>query len=400
VDLPALSGTLRLATPALGREPVVAPVSGSLRGSWAGGGSGSMKLGTTLEGSAVQASVDLEDWSRRRFRFALAADRLDLDRYLPPPAPAGAKVASGGAQGGGGVAPAPATAQRSLIDLARLQHVDVAGTARIGSLAVRGLKVEKLDLGVRARDGRIDIQPLAAALYGGTTSGRASLDAGSRRWHLAQQLNGVQVGPFLRAAARLDRFEGRGNATVDLEATGLTAEALVRSLRGTARFQLADGAVKGVDLAELLRQASIALGSKSALEREGRAGDRTAFSELAASFVIRDGVATTQDVVFRSEAAKASGGGRLDLVAGTVDYRLDATLLGVSADIRNRVIARIGEVSVPLRITGPIESPKYSVDLGGFAAAAAANELNRRLQGGNDGRKDPVRDLLRGLFGK
>lgn len=400
VDLPALSGTLRLATSALGREPVVAPVSGSLRGRWTGGGSGSMQLRTTLEGSAVQASVDLEDWSERRGRFALVADRLDLDRYLPPPAAAGAKASGGGAQGGGGAAPAPATAQRSLIDRARLQQLDVAGTARIGSLVVRGLKVEKLDLGVRARDGRIDIQPLAAALYGGTTSGRASLDVASRRWRLAQQLNGVQAGPFLRAAARLDRVEGRGNATVDLEATGLTAEALVRSLRGTARLQLADGAVKGVDLTELLRQASIALGSKSALEREGRAGDRTAFSELAASFVIRDGVATTQDLVFRSEAAKASGGGRLDLVARTVDYRLDATLLGVSADIRNRVIARIGEVSVPVRITGPMESPKYSVDLAGFAAAAAANELNRRLQGGNDGRKDPVGDLLRGLFGK
>jgi AsmA protein len=210
----------------------------------------------------------------------------------------------------------------------------------------------------------------------------------------------VEAGPLLRAIAKLDRLEGHGNAAVELEATGDTRDAVVRSLRGTARFALAGGAIVGVDLAELLRQASVALGSKSALEREARPGDRTAFSELSASFVIRDGIATTQDLVFRSDAARAAGGGRLDLVAGTVDYKLDATLLGVSADIRNRVIARIGEVSVPVRVTGPIESPKYSVDVAGFAAAAAANELRRRAQGGNEGRKDPVRDLLRGLFGK
>lgn len=402
IALPAVAGTLRLATPALGREAVVAPVTGSLNGDWSGAGSGNAKIATSLEGAALRASVDLEDWSRRRFRFALDAERLDLDRYLPastanatstPASPAPASAAPATATGGG-------PPRAGGFDLARLQGLDVSGTARVGSLTARGVKLEKLNLGVTARRGRIDVQPFAAALYGGTATGSGWVDTAARRWHLSQQIAGVQAAPFLRAIAKLDRLEGRGSGAVELEATGETGEALVRSLRGTARFTLADGAIKGVDLAELLRQANVALGSKSALEREARAGDRTAFSELSASFVVRDGIASTQDLAFRSDAAKATGGGRVDLVARTVDYKLDATLVGVSADIRNRVIARIGEVSIPVRVTGPIDSPKFTVDLGGFAAAAAANELNRRLQGGAEGRKDPVRDLLRGLFGR
>jgi AsmA protein len=399
-ELASLSGTLQLATTALGREPVVAPISGSMRGSWAGGRSAAAKLETTLEGAAIRGSFEVEDWAKRRVRAELDADRLELDRYLPTQGASAKSGAGGSAPAPGGAGGEPAQGPRPTLDFASLQDLDFVGAARIGSLTARGVKVEKLDLGVRVREGRVDVQPMAAVLYGGTTTGSASLDIGANRWHLSQQLHGVEAGPLLLAMAKFDRLEGRGNAAVELEATGDTREALVRSLRGTARFALAGGAIVGIDLAEVLRQASVALGSKTALEREARPGDRTSFSELSASFVIRDGIGTTKDLTFRSDAARASGGGRLDLVAGTVDYKLDATLLGVSTDVRNRVIARIGEVSVPVRVTGPIESPKYSVDVAGFAAAAAANELRRRAQGGNEGRKDPVRDLLRGLFGK
>lgn len=393
-ELPSIEGVLQLANPALGSQPISGSVQGSVRGSWSKPGTASAALTAKLEGSTLKASIDIADVARRAFRFAVDADRLDLDRYLPAGRPSPTT---------GHRAAAPPAGERKaapLLDFDRLAGLDFSGTVQVRSLLARGVRLDRLNLGLRARDARLDVSPLAAALYGGTVTGSASLDARARRWHLAQQVAGVQAGPLLRAVARLDRLEGRANATLDLTTSGETTEAMTRALQGTARIGVTDGAIKGVNLPEMMRQASALLGSKTSLEREARGGDRTDFSDLSASFVVRDGVASTNDLSFRSDALRANGSGRFELVTGAVDYKLNTTLVGVSADIRNRVIARLGEVTIPVRVTGTVDAPKFNVDLGGLAAGALGSELSRQLQRGAEKGGDPVKDLLRGLFGK
>jgi AsmA protein len=398
-ELPALSGTLQMTDAAVAREPVTGTIAGRLSGAWTDALSARAALTAQVDGATLEVSLDAEDIARERFTFDVAADRLDLDRYLAPPSPTGA------AHGGGQTAGPPAVGgtskdARSLLDFERLARLDFSGSVRVGSLVVRGIRAERVNAVLRNHDGRFEAPSFAAVVYGGTTSGDARIDLHARRWHLSQQLNGVQAGPLLRALASGDRIEGRTTAALALDAHGETGEALLRSLSGTARFAVTDGAIKGIDVAEMLRQANVVLGSKTSLDREARPGDRTSFAELAASFVLKDGVATTRDLAFRSDVVKAAGGGRVDLASGAIDYRLDTTLVGVSADIRNRFIARIGEVAIPVRVTGTIAAPKYSVDVGGLAAAAAANEAARQLQRGGEGRKDPIGDVLRGLFRK
>jgi AsmA protein len=396
-EAPEFSGVIRITDPTVTPQPLAGNVTGRVSAAWGDVISAAAALTVSIDGAKLAGRLNVEDLARERFNFDFEADRLDVDRYLPPRVASTSTDAKGT---GGSALPAAGgeARRRRLLDVERVARLDFSGSIRVGNLLARGLRAESVNLSVRGRNGRLDVPSASAALYGGTTAGNASLDLSTRSWRLVQRVDGVQLAPILRAASGAGRIEGRTSAALDFEGRGETGAAILRSLSGNVRVAVSDGAIRGIDLAELLRQANVALGSKSSIEGTARSADRTAFSELSASFVLKEGVATSRDLAFRSEAVKATGSGRVDLASGAIDYRLATTLVGVSADIRNRVIARIGEVAIPVRVTGTLEAPKYSVDLGSLAATAAANEAARRLQGGGEGRKDPIGDILRGLL--
>ena len=67
------------------------------------------------------------------------------------------------------------------------------------------------------------------------------------------------------------------------------------ALNGTAKVNLRDGAVKGVDIGAIINKARSALGSQPAQAADG-SKERTDFSELNATFVIKNGVIYTPDL--------------------------------------------------------------------------------------------------------
>ena len=54
---------------------------------------------------------------------------------------------------------------------------------------------------------------------------------------------------MLRDAANIDTLDGKGNVSVDLTTQGATVDALKKALNGTAAVNLADGSLKGIDIA-------------------------------------------------------------------------------------------------------------------------------------------------------
>ena len=402
-ELDSLTGELVVAGPQLGDQPFKASIAGSARVHWKEPGSANAELLANFERSNLNIKVAVTRFEQPAVQFDIAADRLDFDRYFPrtsaPGRPDAASSASRGRRDEAAGKP---------IDLSLLKRLDIAGNVRIGHLATARVKADSVALGVHGAGGRLEVSPFSASVYGGSLSGSFAVDANTSQWTLRQQLTGVSVGPLLRDLAGLDKLEGRGTMSLDVATTGTTLAAMRSALAGNARVTLKEGAIKGVNLSQLTRQASALLGSRQALEREARAGERTEFSDLSASFAIRNGVAHNDDLSFRSPALRATGTGRIDLASETIDYTLRATLLGVEADVRNRVIARIGEVTLPVHVAGPLASPKYTVDIPGLATGTAqqeiAKQIEKRLGGqrgqdkGQGGSSGAVNELLRGLL--
>lgn len=401
VQLPGIAGDLTLGGPQIPGKSLKAAVKGGARADW-GKQNANAEMALRVDESNIQAKVAVANWSQPAINFDLLADRLNVDRYFPPSKPASAPPA--GAAGAPSGAPA-----ETPIDLSALKTLNANGNVKIGAVQYSNVKAENVNILIKAAGGRLDVSPLSANLYQGTLAGSASVNANNNSFAAKQRLTGISVGPLLRDAANKDVLEGRGNVAFDVTTAGGTVTALKKALNGTANVALKDGAIKGVDLAGTIRRARAMLGSKSALEQQAKGGEKTDFSDLSATFVIKNGVAHNDDLLVRSPLLRVGGAGDINIGEGSVDYTVKASLVATTTGQAGKDRAQVAGITAPVRVTGPYENLKYSVDVGALAADAAkdavARELERRLGGGKpdaQGSGQPageVGDVLRGILG-
>jgi AsmA protein len=337
--------------------------------------------GSTAPATSLQGDVEF-DASPQALRFDLAADRLNLDRYLPPPAKAGAR---------GAAAPAAAGGAEQPIDLSALKGLNLKGSLKVGELVVSNVKTEKVDIGLRAEGGRVEVTPIAASLYQGNFSGAASVNANSDRYALKGKLAGVAIGPLLHDALNNDLLEGRGEVALDVQTGGRTVGAMKKALAGGASFSLRDAALKGINLEEAIRKAQALAGSKAAAEQGANRGERTDFTELSASFVIKNGVAHNEDLSAKSPLLRISGSGDVDIGANAVDYIAKASVVGTATGQGGRELANLRGVTVPVKISGALEAPRFRVDLATTAREAVKKKAEEKLK---ERARDRLRDLL------
>ena len=362
-----------------------------------------------LDESAIKGKVGIARAAQLAYAFDLNIDRINLDRYLGSPE---AKTA----------APSPAPKKEepagketdAPVDLSGLKGLNAKGSLQIGALQVQGLKIANLKTEVRAAGGKADIGPHSASLYEGNVAGTLSLDGNANRVVLKEKLSGIAIGPLLRDLAEQDRLEGRGDVMVDVATGGATVNAMKGALNGTARLALRDGAIKGVDIGALLRKARSALGRDSgAGAADGK--DKTDFSELTASFAIKNGVARNDDLEVKAPLFRIGGAGSVDIPRETIDYVLKASVVATTQGQGGKELEELAGLTVPVRLSGPLDAMKYDVDYRAVAADLAKSKVGGKVKESLDKRKeevqqslderkdaveDKVRDRLKGLLGR
>jgi len=325
--------------------------------------------------------------------FDLTLDKLDVDRYMPPKSAAESK------------SDAP-------IDLSALRDLRADGRIAIGALTVQRLKLADVKAQINARDGRLSVAPHSASLYGGTASGALTVFAQGNRIALKETLTGIALAPLLNDAAGRDPLDGKANVTLDLTTAGATADAFRRALAGTARVELKDGAVKGINLAETLRKTKAMLGSKSAAQQSAQGGQKTDFSEMTASFVIRNGVARNEDLDAKAPLFRLGGAGDIDIGNSTLNYLAKAAIVATSKGQGGAGLDELAGLTVPVKLSGPFDAVKYDIDYAAMASGVlksrVVEKLGERLgvggATGGDARKgsggDAIKEGLRGLFNR
>lgn len=322
-------------------------------------------------------------------QFDLALDRLNVDQVLgtekgKPPA--------------GGKAGAPAGGTEEPIDLSALKGLNLKGSLKIDQFVVSNMKLEKLNVGVQAALGRVEVNPLAASLYQGNLAGSASVNANTQRFSLKGQLDGVAIGPLLRDALNNDLLEGRGNVALDLQTGGNTVSAMKKALAGSARLTLRDGALKGINLEEAIRKARALARSKPADEQKAERTERTDLTELGASFLIKNGVARNEDLSAKSPLLRLSGSGDVDIGAGTIDYLAKVSVVGSSGGQGGKEAGDLRGVTVPVKITGTLEAPRFRADLRAAAGDAVKQKVEEKKEKVKEEVKERAKDRLKGLL--
>jgi AsmA protein len=115
----------------------------------------------------------------------------------------------------------------------------------------------------------------------------------------------------------LDRVSGNANSEIAVTAHGKSERELIATLGGKGAMHLAEGAVRGIDLAGLLRN------PVSLIDAQSQSDQKTAFSDLGGSFTITNGIVENRDLALKSPVLTVTGAGKIDLPQRTVDYRIE-----------------------------------------------------------------------------
>ncbi|MGQ0655842.1 MAG: AsmA family protein [Betaproteobacteria bacterium] len=413
--VPKLTAEVSLASPDMPMKSVKLPVSGSLRADLEKQ-TASADLVSKFDESNIQAKLGLARFTPPSYLFDINVDRLNLDKYFPPKDEPKGGAGTGSSKPAGGQKPAD-----SPIDLSALKDLNANGKIQVGALQTNNVKLANLRADIKAANGRLDVAPHSANLYDGSMSGALSATA-DNRIAIRETLTNVSIGPLLRDAAKQDRLEGRGNVTLDVTTAGKTVEGMKKGLNGTAKVVLRDGAIKGIDIAAALRKAKSVLPGGQTPAQAASTQEKTDFSELVATFVIKNGVAHNEDLDVKAPIFRLTGRGDIDIGESKLDYQARAAVVNTTKGQGGADLAELSGLTVPVHLSGPFADLKYKVDYGAVAADLAKSRVGNRLKEqlgerlGIGGAKPPaqgdagkapaqggggsVGDKLRGLLGR
>ena len=343
-----------------------------------------------VDDSQINANLGISQFSNPAYNFDIKIDKLDADKYI---------TKSNGAKSTGDTP----------IDLSALKKLNATGEAKIGWLKLANVKTENVNLGLKAGEGIATLSPFAANLYNGSMSGTLKVDArATPSIAFKQNMKGVSVGPLMVDAIKNDMLSGTGSVYIDVTTQGSTVGALKKSLMGNATLNLVDGAIKGVDIAGSIRELKNKVNILGTKETSSDKNKKTDFSELTATFDIKNGVAHNDDLAMKAPVlrlAKGDSKGDIDIGNERINYLAKPTIVKSLKGQGGAELDSLSGIAIPVKITGTFADPKYGMDFAALGTALAQSKLLDKV-GGEKGAA--VKELLggnkveglKGLLGK
>ena len=348
-------------------------------------------LAAKIDDSQFNAKVSVSRYDNPIYNFDVNIDKLDADRYIAKGDP---KSKSSG---------------DTPIDLSPLKKLNATGEAKIGWLKLANVKTENVRLGLKADGGIATLSPFAANLYQGSMDGTLKVDArATPSIAFKQSMKGVSVGPLLVDAINNDMLSGTGTVNIDVTTSGNSVGALKKGLAGSSSLNLADGALKGVDIAGSIRELKDKVSVFKNKDASADKSKKTDFSELTATFDIKNGVAHNEDLAMKAPVLRlAKGDSRGDINIGneTINYIAKPTVVKSLKGQGGAELDSLSGIAIPIKITGTFADPKYGMDFSAIATGLAQSKLIDKVGGDKaDAVKGALsgnpKEALKGLLGK
>ncbi|WP_322997760.1 AsmA family protein [Castellaniella sp.] len=328
-------------------------------------------LNAVMDGGQAALKATTTRLVQPQTRFSLSAEKIDLNHWVPKPAPVPAKppAADQGAAAPKAATPAPAAAP-SVIDLSFLKGLDIQGDLKIADLRIRDLQLTQVATPVQVAEGALSLPKLTAKLYDGSLNAQARA-AADQTLSLKLNLDKVAVAPLLQAALGRDLLSGQGAAQLDLKTQGNTVDAWMQGLSGRASWQVKDGAVHGIDATRTLTDVSAALGNvlKGRLDALASPFDKqrsTPFSTLEGRVDLKDGQGTVSKLLLASSLVRVTAGkpAQIDVPGQRLDLQLLAQVAARAPKPLSGTLGSLLGVTIPVQVTGDWAHPDYAVQWG------------------------------------
>lgn len=305
-----------------------------------------------LDDSTIDLEVTAKDFSRPDLAMKVVIDSLDLDRYLPP-AQTGEASAPGQAE-----ATSAQTASAGEMNYEPLRKLVLKTVLQVGELKVHGGTAKNLGLDITGKNGLFTIHSLGMDLYQGNiaATGKINVQKNIPDSSFELTMQNVQAGPLVKDFVKKDIIEGMLKAELAVQMQGDKGDLIKKSLKGKGDLLFLDGALIGLDLAQMARN----IKSGFTLEQQGEK-PKTDFAELHAPFTITNGLVNTPETILRSPFIRVVASGDADLVSETLKMKVKPTVVGTmkgQGDTENR-----SGLTIPVLIGGTFSAPKFSPDL-------------------------------------
>lgn len=344
--------------------------------------------GMKSEGNLV---VNLAD-KRLGLQATLAVDAINLNSYI-----------AAGESGSGKSAPTSAGWDSTPIDFSGLGSVNADLRLSAGSITYDKVKIGKSALTVTIKDKVLTANLTELQLYEGSVKGQIVISARKKvpTISIKTTLKSIQALPLLQDVNGFDWIEGLGNINLNVTTAGSSQKQLVRSLNGKAGFSFADGAIRGINIPQMVR--SVKNLKLSGWSRSAK--EKTDFSKLGATFTISKGVATTKDLAMISPFIRLAGQGNVNLPAKTLDFKMSPKLVGSTKGQGGAL--DLGGLDIPVNIKGPWSKPSITPDLKGLLnnpenavkAVKKIGKILKKIKPKDLLKKAKPKDILKGLLG-
>lgn len=272
------------------------------------------------------------------------------------------------------------------IDVSGLNYVDAQIRISANEAVVGEARVAPLALDAKLAGGILKAGTANLGAYGGQISGEVILDAtsGAPSFAMHSDLVGVRALPLLQGLAEFDRIDGKLQAKLALRSAGTSQRALMANMQGTAFVNFQDGAIRGINVAQMIR--SLTSGTLSGWQDSQNPSQEqsTDLSQLSASFRIDKGQAVTTDLNLIGPLVRVTGAGTIALDTKMMGFRVEPKLV-MTAEGQGRTSEPVG-FGIPVMVTGAWSQPRIYPDMAGVldnpdAAYAKLREMGKGLFG-------------------
>lgn len=346
---------------------------------------------------AIEADGDIKlDWSgaKPKATGALATGALDLRPYMPPPTTT--------AQG------FPAWSADKM-DFTSLRNIDADLDLSADKVFLNDMETGAARMRLKIAEARMTADIPQIGFYKGGGSGKLVVDAARATPSIAGdfKMASVDANPFTIDLMKMDRVLGLGGFTLTFNATGSSQKAIMESLDGKGGFDLADGALKGINIAKIAASVTKLYeggltnpaGITAAIAEARRPDERTDFSKFLTTFTIVDGQMQAPNILLEGPYLTMTGVGKVNLPGQAVDIRL-LPRASTSADGKEG-----RKVAIPVKISGTFSQPTVGVDIEALVRGRAEQTVRGLLDGAlkpktGGEESDPGKALLDGIFGR
>jgi len=316
-------------------------------------------LDTRVNGSATATGP----FAAPSITFSASSPHINLDTFSSsskksPPSSLGTTASQ-----------SSAAASSPLLPVDLLRALNIGGDIKIDRLTTNQLTVQNVTTKISAKSGDIKITPLNADFYDGKINGNIALNVTGATPHISikSDLSNINVDKIIKTKMGDDYISGVATTNIDLTLSGNTLSAFKNNLNGTVKISFDKGSINKWQLSSLINQAIAIYKTKTIAPPTN---DQLYFSGLSGTFIGSNGIFRNDDLTMTGPKMHVFGSGVINIPNNTIDY---------TAQVGDGEPDRTAK-HIPLRITGPLTAPSYTLDAEKFLTDLVKDKLQKKLE--------------------